>query len=108
MSAALSRSTTPVELGSACGVRQIASSVCAFHRLAARSVWPRTNDLGALDLSARSGADRLYDAGADRFGINRQPRLAWASLYVPVGAVVVVACGTGSVTTMSSSMPASL
>jgi hypothetical protein len=28
--------------------------------------WPRTNDLGALDLSARSGADRIYDAIADR------------------------------------------
>jgi hypothetical protein len=44
----------------------IAGSACAFHRPAARSVWPRTNDLGALDLSARSGADRVYDAGADR------------------------------------------
>ena len=38
----------------------------AFHRPAARSVWPRTNDLDALDLSARSGADRVYDTGADR------------------------------------------
>jgi hypothetical protein len=43
-----------------------AGSACAFHRPAARSVWPRTNDLGARDLSARSGADRVYDAGADR------------------------------------------
>jgi hypothetical protein len=47
-------------------VVQIAGSACAFHRPAARSVWPRTNDLGALDLSARSGADRVYDAGANR------------------------------------------
>jgi len=30
-----------------------------------RVLWPRTNDLGALDLSARSGADRVCDAGAD-------------------------------------------
>jgi MFS family permease len=44
----------------------LAGSACAFHRPAARSAWPRTSDLGALDLSARSGADRVYDAGADR------------------------------------------
>jgi hypothetical protein len=47
-------------------LRQSAGSACAFHRPAARSVWPRTNDLGALDLSARSGADRVCDAGADQ------------------------------------------
>jgi hypothetical protein len=50
------------------GQARIADSAYAFHRPAARSVWPRTNDLGALDLSARSGADRVYDAGADRQG----------------------------------------
>jgi hypothetical protein len=38
-------------------------------RPAARSVWPRTSDLGALDLSARSGADRVYDAVADQAGV---------------------------------------
>jgi hypothetical protein len=31
----------------------IAGSACVLQRPAARSVWPRTNDLGALDLSAR-------------------------------------------------------
>jgi hypothetical protein len=46
--------------------RQIAGSACGLYLPAARSVWPRTNDLGALDLSARSGADRMDDAIANR------------------------------------------
>jgi glyoxylase I family protein len=41
-------------------------SACVVHPRAARSVWPWTNDLGAVDLSARSGADRVCDAVADR------------------------------------------
>jgi hypothetical protein len=47
-------------------LRQIAGSACVLHLPAGCSVWPRTNDLGALDLSARSGADRVHDAVADR------------------------------------------
>ena len=52
-------------LGHLPGAR-IAGSACALHLPAARSVWPLTNDLGALDLSARSGADRVHDADADQ------------------------------------------
>ena len=44
-------------------------------RPAARSVWPRTSDLGALDLSARSGADRVYDSVADQAGVGAVRRL---------------------------------
>jgi hypothetical protein len=46
------------------GRAPIAGSACAFQLPVARSVWPRTNDRGALDLSARSGVDRVSDAGA--------------------------------------------
>ena len=45
--------------------REIAGSACARY-LSGRSVWPRTNDLGALDRTARCGADRAHDALADR------------------------------------------
>lgn len=47
-------------------LRQIVGSAFAFHRLAARSVWPRTNDLGALDLSARLA--RIADTTPARIG----------------------------------------
>jgi hypothetical protein len=57
-------------LGHLPGAR-IAGSACALHLPAARSVWPLTNDLGALDLSARSGADRVHDAGADQADLAR-------------------------------------
>jgi len=37
------------------GAVPIAGYVCAHQPPAEDSVWPRTNDLGALDLSTRSG-----------------------------------------------------
>jgi hypothetical protein len=40
------------------GRRQIAGSACVIRLADACSVRPRTDDLGALDLSARSGVDQ--------------------------------------------------
>ena len=47
-------------------LRQIAGSACALRVCAARSVWPCTNILGAVDLSPRSVADRVFYTVADR------------------------------------------
>lgn len=44
------------------GRGQIAGYVCALLVGRRRSVWLRTNDLGGLDLSACSGADRVYES----------------------------------------------
>jgi hypothetical protein len=46
------------------GQAQIAGYACAVHVRAARSVWPWTHVLGAVDLSARSATDYVNDASS--------------------------------------------